>query len=273
MDEVPPSQTEAEYAEAFAAAGLEIDALPAAQACRLLARRPARVASSMVASIDHWAALRIEQGNRAGGARLAVVAEMADTDHWRGRLRTALLEPDVHKHRESLLELAGSASAADLPPVTLALLGSALLRSGAVGAAEAVLRPAQRRYPDDLWLAQVLARTLEASSRPAEAIRYYLMARAVRPQSAHALAHALERQGEWEEAIAVFREAIRLKPGDTRYCSPRRRLRSHGRPVRPTRRSIPPSSPPARPALPSRRRDAPRPPRHRPSATPAGWMR
>ena len=80
-----------------------------------------------------------------------------------------------------------------------------------------MLRPAQRRHPGDLWLAIDLAQTLEQLSRRGEAIRYYMMARALRPESAHALAHALEAQGERDEAVAVFRELIRLSPDVARH--------------------------------------------------------
>jgi tetratricopeptide (TPR) repeat protein len=93
-------------------------------------------------------------------------------------------------------------------------LGEALLRAGDAVAAAAVLRPAQRRYPGELWLTLILAQALEKQSRRQEAIRYYMMARSIRPQSAHLLAHALEFQGETDEAIAEFRHAIRLEPGD-----------------------------------------------------------
>ena len=44
-----------------------------------------------------------------------------------------------------------------------------------------------------------------------------MMARTVRPESAHSLAHALEMQGETDEAIAVFRELTRLSPSSARH--------------------------------------------------------
>jgi tetratricopeptide (TPR) repeat protein len=53
---------------------------------------------------------------------------------------------------------------------------------------------------------------LEALSRGEEALRYYSIARALRPETAHELAHVLERKGESLDGIAVFRDLARLSP-------------------------------------------------------------
>ena len=220
MDEIPATQTEAAYAAAFLAAGLDPHTQYPEEAGGAIARRPARTAVALAVALDHWAALRLDLGDRSSAGRITAVARAADPDPFRGRLRTALMEPRRQVRQAALLDLARSAATADLPPVTSALLGAGLLRVGDAVAAESVLRPAQRRHPAEAWLAQVLAKTLEKRSRPAEAIRYYLIARAARPESAHALAHALEHQGELTEAIAVFHEAIRLNPASAghRFC-------------------------------------------------------
>ena len=47
-----------------------------------------------------------------------------------------------------------------------------------------------------------------------EAIRYLMAARTIRPDSAHDLAHLLNERGESDEAIAVFRDLVRLRPDD-----------------------------------------------------------
>jgi tetratricopeptide (TPR) repeat protein len=95
---------------------------------------------------------------------------------------------------------------------SLDLLGGALRDAGDLSAAESVLRQAQRRHPGDFWLNWNLAQCLEKLARREEAIRYYMIARSIRPESAHELAHALERRGELDEAIAVFQDLVRLKP-------------------------------------------------------------
>ncbi len=229
MDEIPAAQTEAAYAAEFQGAGWDPDTRTPEEIGRAIARRPVRTAVGLAVALDHWAAVRRDQRDRSGADRITAAARAADPDEYRNRLRAALMEPRAQARLAALRELARSAPAAELPPVTAALLGEGLLRAGDPTAAESVLRPAQRRHPAEPWLGQVLAKALEKQSRRPEAIRYYFLARAVRPESVHALAHALERQGEWSEAIAVFREAIRLSPGNARHLSClARTLRSQG---------------------------------------------
>ena len=56
------------------------------------------------------------------------------------------------------------------------------------------------------------------------------MARAVRPESAHELAHLLDEMGRADEALAVFADLVARRPADNRHlacygvC-----LREHGR--------------------------------------------
>jgi predicted Zn-dependent protease len=109
--------------------------------------------------------------------------------------------------------------------VTLVALGEGLLNSGDAAAAEAVFRPAQRQHPGDLALSLALGQTLIKVSRRSEAIRYFMMARAIRPESGHVLAHALQQKGESAEAIEVFRDLIPLRHGPSQ---PGHRPRSSG---------------------------------------------
>src|SRR5262249_21938873 len=50
-----------------------------------------------------------------------------------------------------------------------------------------------------------------------EALVYYQVARALRPATAHELAHLLENMGRGEEAEAVIRELTQLDPRDARH--------------------------------------------------------
>ena len=219
LDEVPYEQTDGAYAAAFRAARLVIDGPSPEETGRVIARRPARIAVAVTAAMDRWAALRRGHGDHDGAARLTAISQAADADAWRGRLRLGLTEPDRETRLTTLRELARSAAPPNLPPITLSLLGEELLRAGDATAAEAILRPAQRQYPGDLGLSLALAQTLEKLSRRPEAIRYYMMARALRPESGHALAHSLEHEHETDEAIAVFRDLIRLSPNAARHYS------------------------------------------------------
>ena len=101
--------------------------------------------------------------------------------------------------------------------IGLHLLGTGLNDSGDRTRAESVLRSAQQRYPRDVWVNYALATVLETLSRRDEAIRFYTAARSIRPETAHELAHALEKRGESGEAIAVFRDLKRLRPGNVKH--------------------------------------------------------
>jgi Flp pilus assembly protein TadD len=81
-----------------------------------------------------------------------------------------------------LRNLSATAAWETLGPVSLDLLGRALHGAGDPTEAEAVLRRAQRRHPDDVWINYDLPRALEALARRAEAIRYNTTARALRPE-------------------------------------------------------------------------------------------
>jgi len=75
-----------------------------------------------------------------------------------------------------------------------------------------------RRYPGDFWLNCELAFDCANTQPPqfGEAIRYYTAALALRPDSAMArsnLLGALAEQGKLAEAEALYREAVRLRPG------------------------------------------------------------
>jgi tetratricopeptide (TPR) repeat protein len=79
-----------------------------------------------------------------------------------------------------------------------------------------LLRRAQALHPDDFWVNHGLAWCLHYSRPPRleEAVRYYSVAVALRPQSPGArlnLAIALKHMGDLDGAIAQYQEAIHLK--------------------------------------------------------------
>ncbi len=83
--------------------------------------------------------------------------------------------------------------------------------------AEVVLRQAQQRHPRDVWINYDLARSLEKLAKREEAIRYYAAARALRPETAHELAHAVGYKGERAEEIAIFEDLKTLRPSSGRH--------------------------------------------------------
>src|SRR5262249_6489068 len=97
-----------------------------------------------------------------------------DRDEWRTRIREAGPRSDPKAEqiigqirtlglrsgdRQALEKLADAIPMRDVPPTTLRLLGSTLLRVGVEENGLSVLREAQRRYPDDLWINVALAQS------------------------------------------------------------------------------------------------------------------
>ena len=210
--------TDAAYADAFREAGLDLAKLPTIEAGERIKARPSAVALTMTAALDDWSAVRrVYLRNPSGARRLAEAAGQADPDPWRNHLRSALDQTDPAKRRTALQDLVGSAKFDDLGAISLDLLGTGLSQAGDPATAESVLRRAQRLHPVDVWVNYDLAWVLEQLARRGDAIRYYTAARAVRPETAHELAHALEKSGESAEAIAVFQDLARLRPRNGRH--------------------------------------------------------
>ena len=202
------AESAAAYADAFREAGLDLTELHAEEAGKQIRGRAPAVAMAVAAALDDWASIR----SGKPGAALSAVARVADPDPWRNGLREALNHPDKAARLASLHDLARSAPYETLGPVSLNLLGGALMAAGDAAGAEGVLRRAQHRHPGDVWINFDLAGSLERLARRDEAIRYYTAARSLRPETAHDLAHALEDRGEKEEAIGVFKDLRRLQP-------------------------------------------------------------
>ncbi len=212
--------TGAAYGAAFREAGIDLDELTPEEAGNRIKARPAASATAMAMALDDWAAVRRDLRNDAAGAkRLIAVARSADPDPWRNNLRDALEIADRPARRARLTALAASIKGQELPPVSFDLLGNALGDVGAKAEAESVLRRGRRAHPGNVWLNYDLARALESLSRREEAIRYYTAARMIRPETAHELAHALRMKGESDEAIDVFRDLVRIRPGNGRHLS------------------------------------------------------
>ncbi len=219
-DDEDGSATEADYADAFTDAGIDLATLTPAEAGAKIKARTTSVALAMAAALDDWAAIRRSwRPNAAGAARLGEAARVADPDPWRIELRIALDQPDKTARLGRLHALADAAKSEEQGAISLHLLGRALGGAGDVARAESVLRVAQRKYPGDVWVNYDLASVLDYHSRRDEAIRFYTAARAIRPETAHELAHALEKRGDSDEAIAVFRNLNELRPGNGRHLA------------------------------------------------------
>ncbi len=113
-----------------------------------------------------------------------------------------------------MLALARDVDPGGWPVQTVTLLASSLLDAEEPAAAAEFLERVQAQYPSDVWVNHILGTCLEKLQPPRtdEAIRYYTAARALRPETAHDLAHALNRRGRGDEALAVFRDLTTRMP-------------------------------------------------------------
>ena len=212
------SRTDAAYADAFHEGGIDIGALPADQLGAKIRARPEAVRIAQAAALDDWAAVRRSaRGDEAGARWILNVARSADPDPWRNRLRVVLETSSSPESLRRLRDLAKSARMEELPTVSVDLLGRSLLALGDPMAAVTVLRQGQSLYPDDVWLNYYLALCLRRLSRREEAIRYYMAARSVRPDMAHALADALVAMGETDQAIGILQKLRRTRPTDVKF--------------------------------------------------------
>jgi serine/threonine-protein kinase len=220
--DVRAAGTDLAYAAAFRDAGLDLDALDPAEFARRLASRGGAVAIELSAFLDDWSAARRE-ANRpvAAWRRPLEAARLADPDPYRDRLRATLLAEDRKPQAPALKAMAAAPEASDLPAPTVALLAHTLTHVGEAEAAVALLRLAVGRHPGDVWVNYNLAGAL-LHLRPAdreEAVRYYTAARALRPETAHELAHLLASLGRRRraEAEAVFRDLMQRRPDNARH--------------------------------------------------------
>jgi tetratricopeptide (TPR) repeat protein len=216
--------------------GIEIGITAAAEASDRIKGRPEPIRRHLVAALDECL--------RWPDARAWLLAALAATDNdaWRMGVRQAWVQGDL----QTLEHLAQGADVRKQPPSFLLLVAKTLPAQMGPTRLE-LLRRIQRSYPADLWANHDLAYELEKSGQPAEAVRYYTAALALRPDNPgiylnrgaalraagevdaaivdvhqalalaprYAMAHnnlgiALQAKAQVDEAIAAYREAIRL---------------------------------------------------------------
>jgi serine/threonine-protein kinase len=196
-------------ARAFSWYGIDLESVDPQQARRYIRSRSIR--RELVAALDFCVTVRSCQSSSQTSRKLLVIPTVADPDDGRNRVRQALARRD----QAALVELAQPEQAARLPASTQHLLASTLWSLGARAQAANVLQMAQRLEPGDFWINADLAVCL-LQSHPAEAVRFFTAALALRPRSAVAhynLGVALHGRGQVDEAVAEFRHAIRLDRG------------------------------------------------------------
>ncbi len=242
-----PKRTDSEYAAAFRAVGLDLDATEPAEAGKWLAARSEPI--ELASYLDDWAHIRwMARRAVADWRRPAAVAQAADRDPWRGALRDRVEASD----RASLTEfrrLADDAQALDAQPATSLVLLALQLKHAArdPDRAERVLRRAWDRFPGDFWVNIELAgvrgvdhdgRSIDFFPQPVEAVRHLSAAIAIRPGSA--MARALlrspwtPRENSTSRSRSTGRRSVRnptIRPPTTTWVS---RCANRERPTRPS---------------------------------------
>jgi hypothetical protein len=179
----------------------------------------------LLTALDDWAEAARSRGSFPDSGRdkelsqkLQAITRQLDPDPWRNRLRDAM----VSREAGELEQLARSAPVEELPATTLDRLGRRFNQMQLKPMPEpmlALLRRAQQRFPDDLWinynLALAVSRSPQVEVRQ-EAIGFFRVVVALRPQDNELLsevAAVFSDVGKLAEAEAAYRNALELSPG------------------------------------------------------------
>ena len=166
--------------------------------------------------------------------KLRELACLIDPDEYRGQLRSLRALGPLKDRLGKLKELAADSNAESLPASTAVLLSTYFEAAGDIDSAAKTLKQAVLKHPDDLWVNYRLAANLQFSTPypHEEAVRYYMVARAIRPTTAHMLAHLLsDLPGEMPNAKAIYLDLAARQPDVPSHlvCLARSRSELRGR--------------------------------------------
>jgi len=199
------------YAATFREAGIDLDVLSVEEAASRIKAHP-RIAIALAQDLDAYAHALGRGTEFADTRKLHAIATAVDDDPWRKRVRETLGREDT----KTLRELAESADLLHQPPTTIVLLVQSLKYLGQVGHAEELLRKEQREHPGDFWVNHEMAKVLQRQG-DREYLAFDRVALALRPDNGVALSYlyaALRDAGEDDEAMDIWRRAVRLRPDD-----------------------------------------------------------
>jgi tetratricopeptide (TPR) repeat protein len=192
-DDPDGSATDVAYADAFRAAGLDIDEEDAKSTAARIAARPEAVRLTFVAALDHWT--KITTGPSSASARPSNSTQSPSRAHYN--------------------------------------LGVALNANRQYDEAISSFRKAIELDPKSAVAYSNLARALHAKDQLDEAIACYEKAIALDPKDAVAhfnFGQVLEHKGLLDEAIASYKKAIEVKPSLAEaHCNLGSALKQQGR--------------------------------------------
>lgn len=203
-DRADNSEADSAYEEAFRELGLvDVPARPREVAAQI---RTSRIRAALVSALDTWATC--VTGDDARRDALLEVVRLADPDPtgWRDRVR----DPANWKDKQALVELASAAPVSKESVMLLLLLAEHVTVAGADEVP--FLEKIQQQYPGDYWSNFTLGLRLSEHA-PEPASRYFQAALAVQPDSynaRHGLGFSLFMSGLLEEASAELRHAIAI---------------------------------------------------------------
>lgn len=201
------ARTDAEYALAFREAqlseGQEQEEVVAARLTQT------NIPTVLVNALDDWIYCMPNETRRAW---LISVANLAFPDPTQWRERAA--DPRTWGDRERIAELASTVPLESASVASLIGFSNRMMESTDLDAAPFLLR-VQTVHPDDFFVYVFLGRAMTRRGDYAEALRYYLGAEVLRPDTQHVhegVAWAYDLSGRSDEAIAEYRKVVSIRP-------------------------------------------------------------
>jgi tetratricopeptide (TPR) repeat protein len=148
-------------------------------------------------------------------AWLTRVLQDADRNSWRQAWRTALAE----RNESDLLRIVRDAEVRGQSPRSALNAAYSVRTLLPLEERLGLLRELRARHVNDVWMNLRLGRVLASKGRTQEAATYYQAALAAQPTAAvyGVIATVANRQARYNEAVAYWSEAIRLKPNVDSY--------------------------------------------------------
>jgi serine/threonine-protein kinase len=232
---------EEQFASAFRDWGLDVDAVPTAEAAARLKARPSAVVTELIAALDEWTSQRrVDKKPATAWRRVAELAAALDDQpgSMRSELREILarnrlpveraldvlsaasrpvplpLEVPLGPDRARLRQLAERIDPAKEPVLGLLTLTRALRVAGEEALAERLLHTAIQARPREVVLYHTLGLLLQEQEPPrwSAAVECYAAARALRPDLGAKLAMALLHSGRAREGLALLARMVQERP-------------------------------------------------------------
>jgi tetratricopeptide (TPR) repeat protein len=205
-----------EFRDALRQYGIAVGVAAPADAAAFIQSRPEPVRRLLLATLYECRG-RTPKSDAEMRQWLSGVLEAANDDAWRTRVLHAFNDQDW----KTLAHLAREADV-QIQPTHFVLILATTLPTTDKSARLELLRRTQRAHPDDLWANHRLAVELSETGQPAEAVRYFTAALALRPDNPGIYfnrGRAFIDAGELDSGIADFRQSLVLAPSTPRPTS------------------------------------------------------